>query len=114
MKRILLSSIVALVLALVAYAQQGALFQQDVSWSPDGNYIAFCGMHDFDQAAHTFKADIYVMRADGSGLTKISSDEKNEFYLHGPRTAFILGSRRPERKTQIFIRHARMAQTSAR
>ena len=91
MKRILLSSIVALVLALVAYAQQGALFQQDVSWSPDGNYIAFCGMHDFDQAAHTFKADIYVMRADGSGLTKISSDEKNEFYTAWAKDRIYFG-----------------------
>src|SRR6476659_10282959 len=80
MKRVFFCSIVALVLAHVAFAQQGALFQQDVTWSPDGKYIAFCGMHDFDQAAHTFKADIYVMRADGSGLTKIRSDEKNEFY----------------------------------
>ncbi len=57
---------VVFLLPLAIAAQQTALFQQDVTWSPDGKYIAFSGMHDFDQAAHTFKADIYVMRADGS------------------------------------------------
>src|SRR4030095_6939187 len=59
---------------------QSPMFHQDVSWSPDGKYIAFTGMHDIDRAANKLKADVYVIRADGSDLRKISGDEKNEFY----------------------------------
>ena len=51
-----------------------------MSWSPDGKYLAFSGMYDFDQKAHTVEADIYVIDADGSALKIISSNDKNEFY----------------------------------
>jgi TolB protein len=67
-------------MAIQLSAQTGAMFHQDVSWSPDGKYIAFCGMHDFDRQTNKFKADIYVMRSDGSDLKMVSSDAKNEFY----------------------------------
>jgi len=86
-----------LALTLNIHAQQ-ALFHQDVTWSPDGKYIAFCGMHDFDQTAHTFKADIYVMLADGSGLKKISSDEKNEFYTAWANNRIYFGVETPGTK----------------
>jgi TolB protein len=67
--------------AAAAFGQTGgSIFHQDVSWSPDGKYLAFSGMHDFDQLAKTFKADIYVIRVDGSELKMISSEIKNEFY----------------------------------
>jgi TolB protein len=58
----------------------GEMFQQDVSWSPDGKYLVFTGMHDIDRQANTLKADVYVIRADGSDFKKITGDEKNEFY----------------------------------
>jgi Tol biopolymer transport system component len=99
MKKALLCSFVALNLAYVAAAQQTALFQQDVTWSPDGKYLAFCGMHDFDQVAHTFKADIYVIRADGSDMKKISSDEKNEFYTAWAKDRIYFGVEEPGTKS---------------
>ena len=64
----------------VAAQQTRTLFHQDVTWSPDGKYIAFSGLHDVNETAHTFKADIYVMRSDGSDMKKITGDEQNEFY----------------------------------
>ena len=60
-------------------AAQTAMFRQDVSWSPDGKYLVFSGIHDIDQKANTLKADLYLVRVDGSDLRKISGDEKNEF-----------------------------------
>jgi TolB protein len=68
------------VILLACAGVRGQMFQQDVSWSPDGKYLAFTGMHDFDQKARTHKADVYVVRVDGSDLRKVSGDEKNEYY----------------------------------
>lgn len=79
----------------VAYASfgQSPMFHQDVSWSPDGKYIAFTGMYGFDENRRNFKADVFVMRTDGSDLRKISGDEKNDFYTSWAkgRVAFSAG-----------------------
>lgn len=76
----LITSFVIVFAAAISARAQTAMFEQDVSWSPDGKYLAFTGMHDFDRAANTLKADVYVIRVDGSDFRKISGDEKNEFY----------------------------------
>jgi Tol biopolymer transport system component len=96
--------LVSLLLAFLAYGTAAAqtsssIFHQDISWSPDGKYLAFSGMHDFDQTAHTFKADIYVIRVDGSDMKKISSDEKNEFYTAWARDRIYFGVETPGTKT---------------
>ena len=99
MNKILSILLFALVISATAAAQQApTLFQQDVTWSPDGKYIAFSGLHDFNQTAHTFKADIYVMRADGSDLKKISSDDKNEFYTGWAKDRIYFGVETPGTK----------------
>ena len=103
MKKVILIAFAMLGLTYFTVAQQSALFQQDLSWSPDGEYIAFCGMHDFDQAAHTFKADIYVIRTDGSDLKKISSDDRNEFYTAWGKDRIYFGVETPGTKdSNIF------------
>ena len=61
-------------------AQSSGLFVQDVSWSPDGKFIAFQALHDFDRENNTFKTDIYVVGSDGSNLKKVTSDDTNEYY----------------------------------
>lgn len=96
--------LVSLLLAFLAYGTAAAqtsssIFHQDISWSPDGKYIAFSGMHDLDQTAHTFKADIYVIRVDGSDMKKISSDEKNEFYTAWAKDRIYFGVEMPGAKT---------------
>jgi TolB protein len=44
-----------------------AIFYQDISWSPDGSHIAFSAMQDS-------RWNIYVMKADGTQVTKLTSD----------------------------------------
>jgi len=56
------------------------MFYQDVAWSPDGKYISSTGLHDYVQGTDGFRTDIYVMRSDGSNLTKITGDQMNDYY----------------------------------
>jgi len=89
----------ALVISASVAAQQApAMFQQDISWSPDGKYIAFSGLHDVNETAHTFKADIYVMRSDGSDMKKITGDEQNEFYTAWAKDRIYFGVQTPGTK----------------
>ena len=69
-----------ILLCAAACFAQDTIFHQEISWSPDGKYLSFTGMHDIDQKANTFKADIFVIKADGTGLKKITGDDTNEFY----------------------------------
>ncbi|MEO8573588.1 MAG: DPP IV N-terminal domain-containing protein [Pyrinomonadaceae bacterium] len=82
---------------------QTAMFQQDVSWSPDGKYLAFTGLHDIDQKTNTLKADLYVIRVDGSDVRKISGDDKNEFYTSWAKRRIAFSSEIPgSKRTDIF------------
>ncbi|HEV8593495.1 MAG TPA: hypothetical protein VGQ55_15425 [Pyrinomonadaceae bacterium] len=76
----------------------GGMFHQDVSWAPNGKYLAFCGMHGFDPQTHVFKADIYVVGVDGSGLARISGEEKNDFYSSWGRNRIAFGTEVPGTK----------------
>jgi TolB protein len=75
------------------------MFHQDVSWSPDGKYLAFTGLHDFDQKSNSLKADIYVVRADGSDFRKISGDEKNELYTSWAKDRIVFSAGTPGTKS---------------
>lgn len=87
-----LLSFLFLILGVVTGTAQTPMFHQDVSWSPDGKYLAFTGMHDFDEQRRNFKADIYVIRVDGSDQRKISSDERNEFYSSWGKERIAFGA----------------------
>ena len=97
-RSIVIATIIFIFAASYLAQQKTAIFHQDVSWSPDGKYIAFCGMHDFDDKAHTFKADIYVMRADGSDLRMISDPDRNEFYTAWAKGRIAFGADAAESK----------------
>jgi Tol biopolymer transport system component len=97
-KTIAVLSLICFLMLVVKAQQPQSMFIQDVSWSSDGKYLAFTGMHDFDQKNHTFKADIYVVRADGSALQKISSDDKNEFYTSWAKGRVAFGADVPGTK----------------
>ena len=48
-------------------------------WSPDGNWIAFASMRD------SLNFDIYIMRADGSDVRRLTTDEAKDAYpVWGP------------------------------
>jgi TolB protein len=96
--------IVTGVFVLIAFAvcARAQMFHQDISWSPDGKYLAFTGMHDYDKATDSFKTDIYVIRVDGSDLRKISSDERNEFYTSWAKGRIAFGVNADKKQSDIF------------
>jgi Tol biopolymer transport system component len=86
------------------YGQSQGLFIQDVSWSADGKYLAFTGMHDIDRKANTLKADIYVVKTDGTDLKKITGDQKNEFYTAWTKGRIVFSAEMPGTKlSDIYI-----------
>lgn len=76
-----------LLLSLVSNAQTEApgSFHQDLSWSPDGTRLVFSAMQ-------SGKTDLYTIRVDGSGLTRLTQDAGNNvwasFSPDGERIAF--------------------------
>jgi Tol biopolymer transport system component len=51
----------------------------DVAWSPDGAYLSFTQFTNtgVKMSPTSLKLDIYVVKPDGSGLTRVTTDEKN-------------------------------------
>jgi TolB protein len=89
--------LIRIILAIAAFAcaaagqQAEKYFFQDLSWSPDGRYLAVTGMYAFQERSKDFKADIFVIRADGSGgMTRITAEDRRDFYTAwaGGRIAF--------------------------
>lgn len=92
--KLLFSSVAVLIVSISWYAQDAPkMFYQDVAWSPDGKYISATGLHDYVKDTDGFKTDIYVMRSDGSNLTKITDDLNNDYYtsLSKKRVAYSSG-----------------------
>jgi len=82
---------------------QTAMFHQDVSWSPDGKYIAFTGTRDFDRATNTYKVDIYVIGVDGSDLQRLTGDDANEYYTSWAKDRIAFSSEvRGSKVSDIF------------
>lgn len=52
---------------------------QAIEWSPDGKYLSFTLMTIINLKERKMTADIYVMRADGSEMRQITSDDKIDF-----------------------------------
>lgn len=100
---ILLSTIS--IFAQDAEQQSGSKFYQGIAWSPDGKYLSFTIMDVKNTKPMTMKADIYVMKADGTQLKKITGEANNEF---GPSWSkdgrrIYFGAVNPETKdAQIF------------
>src|SRR5213596_1230553 len=55
-------------------------YHQAVEWSRDGKYLSFTLMNIESMKPMKMKADIYVIKADGTGMRKVTGDEKNEFF----------------------------------
>lgn len=81
MKNLICTLVLLLSCAVCGLSQNPApMFYQDIAWSPDGKYLSLTGMHDINQTTNSMKADIYVIKVDGSNLQKITGDATNEFY----------------------------------
>lgn len=98
MKRLIYLFAIVIFGAFSALAQQqqqensSAIFYQSLAWSPDGKYLTFTAMRDMNMKDKTMKADIYVVRADGSDLKKITGDEQNEFYSSWAKNRITFGA----------------------
>ena len=102
MKTLIFSALIIFA-SLIAVSAQTTMFHQDVSWSPDGKYIAFTGTRDFDRATNTFKVDIYVIGADGSDLQRLTGDDANEYYTSWAKDRIAFSSEvRGSKLSNIF------------
>jgi TolB protein len=80
LKRIILASVTTALLADLAGAQESkAIFHQGLDWSPDGQYLSFTGMTDYDAKTDHYVSSIYIVKADGSNLQRISPADRNVF-----------------------------------
>jgi Tol biopolymer transport system component len=83
-----------------------ALFEP-ATWSPDGRRRAFTaelGLRDL--AGSTNARDIYVMRADGSRLRRLTSDRRSFHPVWSPDGRRIFFARRTKRRGGPLIRYA--------
>jgi TolB protein len=80
-------------------------FYQDVSWSPDGKRLSFTHMTGTMQ---TMKAGVFVMRADGTEVARVSDENVKAFYSgwspDGKR--LVYGANTAEKKSDIFTADA--------
>lgn len=60
----------------------------DASWSPDGKRVAFAGIRKFPEYADRYgvpqRIDLFVVRADGSGLTRLTGPLVDSAFGRGP------------------------------
>lgn len=83
MKKIFFTFCLFLICSIQIFAQPKEMTTYlNIEWSPNGKYLSFTKLQGTflgQGKMPIIKADIYVMKADGSDLRKITGDEKNEF-----------------------------------
>lgn len=80
LKKIVFASVTTALLAGWAGAQESkAIFHQGLDWSPDGQYLSFTGMTGYDPKTDNYVSSIYIIKADGSKLQRISPADRNVF-----------------------------------
>lgn len=66
--------------ALSVFAQSNkAIFYQSLAWSPDGKYLSFTAMSDYDEKTDNYRTDVFISKIDGSKQQKISGNAKHAF-----------------------------------
>ncbi len=100
-----------LLTALCAYPvlSQDAVgtFHQEVTWSPDGQYLSFSQL-DFKSEGekNSWTSDIYVVKADGTRLRKITGEAMNEIFSTWSNSGKMLafsGSVEGSKSSDIFV-----------
>ena len=79
--------------------QNNAIFYQELSWSPDGSRISFSS-----NEGGTF--NVYVMRADGSHLTKLTNTGANVWTSWSPDSKRIAFTSKRGNDTDIYVMNA--------
>lgn len=104
--KIFITTLAAIMIGVFSVPAQDAekIFHQSLAWSPDGKYLTFTGMRSAGTTPMTMKSDIYIVRADGSELKKITGDERNEFYSSWAKNRIVFGAGAAgTRESDIFI-----------
>lgn len=85
--------------AVSILAQDGiSVFHQEVTWSPDGKRLSFTTYRKPDANSSQVKAEVYVMKTDGTGVKKIADDARwSSWSAGGKRILFSRAS--PDNKT---------------
>lgn len=81
MKKIILIILTLIFSFISAFAQNETSSKNymGVAWSPDGKYLSFTIMDVKNTKPMQMKADIYIMKTDGTELKKITGEGTNEF-----------------------------------
>src|SRR5260370_27533241 len=79
--------------------QNNPIFYQELSWSPDGSRISFSS-----NEGGTF--NVYVMRADGSHLTKLTNTGANVWTSWSPDSKRIAFTSKRDGNADIYIMNA--------
>ncbi len=106
MKRIINFTAILILAAMSIFAQEtSSVSYQAVAWSPDGKYLSFTRMEVSNTQPRTMKTDIYIMKADGTEIRRITGDESNEFtssWSKDGKTIFFGASLQGSRESDIF------------
>lgn len=85
--------------------QEKVMFHQALDWSPDGKYLSFSAMTDYDPKTDSYRSHLYVVKADGSNMQRISGDEENVHYSSwskdGKRIVFSVDTK-DQKASDIF------------
>ena len=83
------------------------LYYQAVEWSPDGKHLTFTAMRDMNQKDRPMRAEIFVVRADGSDMRKVSGAELNGFYSSWGKDRIVFSGGKPGgRDSEVYIANA--------
>lgn len=107
MKRLLGIVLIVLISLVATFGQQmiSGVMYQSMAWSPDERYIALTRMEIDPGKAQKMSADIYVVRADGTDLKKITGDDRNDFepaWSKDGKKIFFCGVTVDRKNAQIF------------
>jgi TolB protein len=103
----------SLILAFLVFAASlaaqdpGPAFYQAVEWSPDGKSLTFTAMRDMNQKDRPMRAEIFIVRTDGSDIRKITNGELNGFYSSWGKGRIVFGGGKPgSRDSEVYIANA--------
>src|ERR1043165_3765262 len=79
MKKIIFAMLTISIISVAAQNEGGSKNYMGLTWSPDGKYLSFTIMDIKSMKPMNMSADIYVMKADGTEMKKITAEDNNKF-----------------------------------
>lgn len=82
-----------------------AVFYQSLAWSPDSKYLSFTAMSDYDEKTDQYRTGVFIAKADGTNLQKISGAAKHAFspvWSNDGKRIFFGADTADEKESDIF------------